>query len=523
MATVGLVRQRSVQIASDPEVWIRDGRRMATRDPQGVFDAIKGKHTAEADSFEAVSQALRAEGQFALARDGELTKALEAANFDAGRHLAEIAQARVDLFWALALLVVNAALALIVLFGLGPSWITCLLAFLVLATALPVEEFFVAHDDEESLREGMFLVLAVIGLGATFWLGGLRGLFLGAMTNAEWGPANRTLMEAAHILQFSFAGLSVVSEFLCGYKFYRWRRHWHSHTAQLIRERDRCKQRLVNLHGALKASDVEADVRREYRTIGAKQQLVALANARSHHLQKAVLGALIALLVLAGLLMLAGTATAAQASPRPVVVLFDLTASTRPDSFAANKAVVRDVIKTLAVGQRVVVIGIADKFGNAHVLMDRQLPKNAGYLGLEARASQERLLAEWDRLSESIALKYKETDIIGALAFLGHLGRLREEPLELIVLSDLRQSVDVDIERPPKIDARATLGRVQHGNGIPRLNGVDVYLLGVDPTGKSVEYFRGLREFWTQFFAAAGARVLTFSIDRRLPELNPRR
>jgi putative copper export protein len=54
----------------------------------------------------------------------------------------------------------------------------------------------------------------VIGLAATFWLGGLRGLFLGAVTNVDIGPANQAPKEAARILQFSLAALAVVSEFV---------------------------------------------------------------------------------------------------------------------------------------------------------------------------------------------------------------------------------------------------------------------------------------------------------------------
>jgi hypothetical protein len=205
VARIGLVQQKhSTPAGLNPETWVRDGRQMARRDPNGVFDAIKGKHVAEVDSFQAVSQQLKADGQFVFVRQSELAKALEAAGFNAGRHLAEVAQARVDFLWAIALLAVNAALAFIILVGLGPTAVAWLLAFLVLATAVPVEEFFVAYDEREPLREGVFIFLSVVGLTATFWLGGLRGLFLGAVTDAGLGPANEALREAARILQFSW-------------------------------------------------------------------------------------------------------------------------------------------------------------------------------------------------------------------------------------------------------------------------------------------------------------------------------
>jgi len=388
-------------------------------------------------SFQAVSQHLKANGHTLLTRRDELNQALQTADFDAGRHLREIAQAKVDFIWAIGLLIVNAALALIVLLGLGPAWVTCLLAFLVLATALPVEEFFIANDEKESLREGVFLTLSVIGLAATFWLGGLRGLFLGAVTNADIGPANQALKEAARILQFSLAALAVVSEFLCGYKFYRWRKQWHSSTAHAVRQRDGCDRQLVELHGAVKASEVEADVRREYRTIGANQELARQASADSHHLRRAALGALIALILLAALFLLVPNATAAPIAPRPIVILLDLTVSTRPESFTANIQAVRSVMTILAGGQRIVVLGITDNFGHSQILMDRQVPQAHGYLGLELRAAQERLVAEWGRLSKDLQPRYKQTDVIGPLFILSHLGGLAKDPIHLIIFSDL--------------------------------------------------------------------------------------
>jgi hypothetical protein len=275
----------------------------------------------------------------------------------------------------------------------------------------------------------------------------------------------------------------------------------------------------VTLHGAIKASEVEAEIRREYRTIGANQELVGQANSRSHHLQRAVLGALIALLVLAVLFMFAGSATAAPAVPRPIVVLLDLTASTSPEHFVLNKATIREAIRTLAAGQRFVVLGIADSFGQTEVLLDAQLPSTDGYLGLEIKAARERLAARWDQASTTVALKYKQTDVIGALSLLQHAGELAGKPMILILLTDLRQSVHVDLERPSTIDVAGMLEKARKKPGLPDLAGAEVHLLGVSPAGKSIEYFAQLREFWLQFFAAARARVRTFSVDRRLPDL----
>jgi hypothetical protein len=515
-------RQDLLATQSNSASFIQDGQRMARRDPQGIFDALKAKHTAETALFQAASQQLKAEGQALLSRREELAASLTAAAFDAGRHLREIAQAKIDLAWAVGLLILNGALALIVLLGFGPTWITCLLALLVLATALPVEEFFIAYDDKEPLREGLFLALSVLGLGATFWLGGLRGLFLGALTNADLGPANETLNQAARILQFGLAALAVVSEVLCGFKFYRWRKQWHSSTAHAVRERDACNHKLIKLAGAVKAAEVEPDVRREYRTIGAKQELALQASSQSRHLQQAFLGALIALVFLVALFLLVPIAAAESVAPRPVVVLLDLTISTQPESFAQNVRAVRAVIPKLVSGQRLLVLGIADSFGHSGVIFDRQLPQTRSYLGLELRAAQERMMIDWDNASRRLERRYKQTDIVGALFFLSHLGDVTKQPICLIVFSDLRQSVSLDLERPAAINAKLLIEKARHHPGIPQLPRAEVHLLGVDPFDKTPGYFRDLREFWVEFFSAAGASVQTFNVDRHLPDLGQR-
>lgn len=54
-------------------------------------------------------------------------------------------------------------------------------------------------------------------------------------------------------------------------------------------------------------------------------------------------------------------------------------------------------------------------------------------------------------------------------------------------------------------------------NLMPDLHGVDVYALGVDASGKSVNYWQTLRDFWIGYFALAGATVENYSILRQIP------
>ena len=74
-----------------------------------------------------------------MERRDELVAALQNLRFSPAEHAARIAQGKIDLAWAVGLLVLNAALSLFVLMIFGPTWLTIPLSLLVLVSALPVE------------------------------------------------------------------------------------------------------------------------------------------------------------------------------------------------------------------------------------------------------------------------------------------------------------------------------------------------------------------------------------------------
>jgi hypothetical protein len=76
----------------------------------------------------------------------------------------------------------------------------------------------------------------------------------------------------------------------------------------------------------------------------------------------------------------------------------------------------------------------------------------------------------------------------------------------------------MNLERMDEIPGTKALAHLRQAKFIPRLNGAKVFLLGVDPAGKSASYFMSLKEFWLRFFAEAGADVRVFGVDRHLPE-----
>jgi hypothetical protein len=509
----------ALALPSHPKLWIKDGWRMARREHAAVFESIDMKHVAETYTHTALADKLKARGRAVLDERTELDRHLTASAFSYGEHLRNLAHGKVDLAWALGLLVLNAALALFVLLGFGPWFLTIPLALLVLVTALPVEEFFQAYDEKATLREAVFLTLAILALGAQFWLGTIRGLFLTALTPTDAGPVTHALRAAAPALRYGLGILTMVSECICGYKLQRARTQLLSATARSVRARDRCTREMVALHGAIKAADAEPDVRRAYRPVGARQylgeQAQAPGRAERQHLGRALIVASLVLLALAALFAFASDAFAEPAAQR-VVVLLDLTKSVSADSFQANVQGVNAVLGRLASGDQVSVLGITDSFGRPRMLIHRTLPAT-GYLGLEFQAGRELLTADWRRVAEHLAPTYQRTDLLGCLALVPFLDGAPGAPSDLIVFSDLRQSSRLlNLEAMPQIDVARTVARLGRGQAIPALLKTRVFLLGVDSTGVTAAYYASLRAFWLRVFGDAGAHVKQFSIGRDL-------
>jgi hypothetical protein len=503
------------------ERWIKDGWRMARIDPDGVFEAIELKHDAELATHQVLADQFKTQGQTILARRDELQTTLQAAGFNPAHHLRDIAQGKGDLAWALGLLVLNATLAVFVLLGFGPWYLTVPLALLVLVTALPIEEFFHAYNERAAMREGLFLTLSVLALGAQFWLGTIRGLFLAALFQPDTGPTSAALGAAAVVLQYALGILATVSELVCGYKIHRARTQLLSGTARTVEERDRCTRDLPTLYAVVKRAQAEPDIRRAYRQIGARQHLAWRKTAQQElergHLRRAVIGAGVALLILAAFLLLTSRAFAETREVRPVVVLFDLTKSVPAPQFQANLETVTNLVERVRERDRFLVIGITGGFGQPQILLDRTLPES-GYLGLQLQAGREDMAIKWRAIARQLQPTFQSTDIIGTLTLLTYICKITPSS-HLVVLSDLRQSTHaLDFENIPYVDSATVIPRLKEARAIPRLAGLKVSLLGVDPSGKSASYFESLRTFWLRFFREAGAEVLMFSVDRQIPE-----
>jgi hypothetical protein len=227
-----------------------------------------------------------------------------------------------------------------------------------------------------------------------------------------------------------------------------------------------------------------------------------------------------------------GAALARIAHGQPtVVVIPDFTRSTvmaqsavGKNEYERNIDATASVLCRLPVGTRFHVVGITEKsFSNPLVLLSGQIPTNAGPLTLLNRIDIARsgLAAEFKASAKTIRVNARKSDVIGAVFIASEMLRDAQEKRVLVIFSDMRQSAPpLDIERPMVVSTPASLRLVESRHLIADLRGVDVWILGVDAAGKSVEYIRTLRQFWIEYFRKAGATLRSFSMLRDMPDLN---
>ena len=282
---------------------------------------------------------LQAQGSILLRLRDMIDTKLEELGFDVSQHLHELAQGRLDLAWAIGLFILNAGLAVFVLLAYGPAPLAMALALVVLASALPLEEYFEAHDNGKTLQQGFFLVLSIIGLGAQLFLGSVRGMFLTTVSATAAGPVTESLARGGLIVRYALGILAVVSESVCRWKLYRARTRLLSPGARAVRERDSINVELAHLCAAMEATQAGPEIRQRYRTIGARQFIAWQADEKRRlaatHARRAAKGAFIVLLVIGLLLLLFSRLSAAEpVVGRNIVVVPDLTKSLRPKTFA---------------------------------------------------------------------------------------------------------------------------------------------------------------------------------------------
>ncbi len=213
-----------------------------------------------------------------------------------------------------------------------------------------------------------------------------------------------------------------------------------------------------------------------------------------------------------------------------IVAAVDLTQSVAtpgPDGqtdFLKNIAGVTQLLAQVPASSHITVLGITDKsFSQPYILLSARVPDDAGYFGERLQAARGELVRAWKARAAKLKPEFPATDILGALLIAGQLfDQDRNAGKKILILfSDMRQNTrDLDLESPSAVPNFAFLEE-PHRKTLPlaNLRGVQVYVLGADGAGKSVQYWQSLQEFWTGYFRKSGAALGTYSVLRELPAL----
>jgi hypothetical protein len=227
--------------------------------------------------------------------------------------------------------------------------------------------------------------------------------------------------------------------------------------------------------------------------------------------------AMILIAMLLYFFVLKGTAHGAE-----YMVLFDLSKSVgaedyrgKQTEFDKNVTGVDDFIRNhILPGDSLKAMGITEaSFSRPYPLLDARIGKDKGQFGENLAKERMALLKSWKELNlKPIA---NATDILGALT-LATICLAPGGDRKLLIFSDMRHNTaEINLEKPKKINADATIAKAEQLGLIPRLQGGKVWCFGVHSAGVTPEYWVSLREFWTKVFHRSGSQLVAYTMERR--------
>ena len=226
-------------------------------------------------------------------------------------------------------------------------------------------------------------------------------------------------------------------------------------------------------------------------------------------------------------LLLFGTRMAAAENRVHLVVAIDLSKSVavpdsnQADEFQKNVRAVGNLLSNLPAGTKLTVIGITDNsFAQPDILLSADISGDEGYFKERLAAARRQVASAWTQRASHLAPQFPHTDVLGGLLVAGELFKQTPRARNVLVIcSDMRQQTPtLALESRKAIPADGLLAKAEQERMLAVLQGVEVYVLGVDSAGKSVVYWTELRDFWTAYFRRAGAVVKAYSILREVPD-----
>lgn len=336
-------------------------------------------------------------------------------------------------------------------------------------------------------------------------------------------PQNDFYRETVALLRLAMALLAVAMELGAGLALHKaWRTSENSGE-----DWKELRQELSSIRSQMVALATEMTLLQNEPAIFAAQFWRNFYHAMLTHTVRNAMAKLLLGLVILLLPGLHGYADAQEQTA--IVAAIDLSQSVGgagPDArsdFEKNVAGVTKLLAAVPGSSRVVVLGITDKsFSEPYILLSARVPDDPGYFGEKLQAAHRQLIALWKRRSAQLQPNFKHTDILGALLTAEHI--FSESPQAqqkvLVIFSDMRHSTaELDFESGNSVPSFTQWKQRPNAVPVPTLQGVQVYVLGVDGAGKSIGYWQSLKAFWNGYFESAGAALRNYSVLRDLPSL----
>src|ERR1700674_2351935 len=407
---------------------------------------------------------------------------------------------------------------------------------LVIAVPYAVDMVLERWARYERFMKALSAFTAAIAIIAMMSLAILRGQVFGQQmqqanaavvidgdTAATPGAPNTFYQRTEYLLQFFMVFAAFAMELIAGYAFHAARRLWAempTNAAETRQKADNLGNRRIELVHRIEKLERESKefVNKFWRDYHEAQMRGCTATRGTKMFVAAI----------CFLLFSAGVSRAYAAEPLNLVVAVDLTASVARASGLDQKtelqrdvAAVGKLLATVPAGSRVTVIGITDRsFAQPYVLLSARLDGNEGYFKERIATAHQQLLATWQKRSQSLVVSFQQTDLLGALVMSSKVFEPREGHRNvLVIFSDMRHETrSLNLARLAVVPVQSTLSEIERGGLVADLNGIEVYVLGVDAAGKSVGYWTSLRDFWLAYFGKAGAKVRLYSMLRDLPQ-----
>jgi hypothetical protein len=294
-------------------------------------------------------------------------------------------------------------------------------------------------------------------------------------------PVNHFYEDATPYLLTGMLLAAIATELGAGLALYKaWKMSSHN-----IEDRETIQNRLVAVNDRLLALTREITARRKAPALFDAKLQASFYYAMLTHTMRNALGK--GLLVISILGLLIGHRAYAQ-NHASFVVAVDLTKSvdvrspTGKTEFQENIGAVTKLLSEVPAGSHVKVIGITDRtFTEPYVLLSATVPGDPGYFGEKLRRAH--LAAELFNADQGAGRKV------------------------LVIFSDMRQHTsDLDLETNVPHFAKVSPRII-----VPDLNGVDLFVLGVDGSGRTTDYWDALKLFWSDYSQAAKARLQSCS------------